>query len=80
MTPCEYNQQNPDCGKLYRATSSVSSTNTSKGEREKVGWGREGEPKLSLEERFKRYVNLLQSMQLIWIPDFNKILEEKCLQ
>ena len=63
MMPWEYNQQNPDFGKLYRTTSSVSSTNTSEGEREKwEGVGRERE--LKHEKRFKRYINLLQSIAL----------------
>ena len=63
MMPREYNQQNPDGGKLYRTTSSVSSTNTSEGEREKwEGVGRERE--LKHEKRFKRYINLLQSIAL----------------
>lgn len=37
------NQQNPDCGKFYKTTSSVSSTNTSQGEEERE---REGEEEI----------------------------------
>ena len=73
MMPWEYNQQNPDCGKLYRTTSSVSSTNTSEGEREKwEGVGRERE--LKHEKRFKRYINLQESIALIWNTNLNKII------
>lgn len=51
MTPWEYDQQNPDCGKLYRTTCPVFSTNTLQGDKRE----REGEGESKDKQRFKTH-------------------------
>lgn len=69
MTPWEYDQQNPDCGKLYRTTSSVSPSNTSQGERESEG----GKESLRMKRDLRDTSAFRKVRDLTGIPDFNKI-------